>query len=167
MFPQTQPKALPWEGSRNRRLLSKRILLGQCGGFSNRRRSSTTNKEREMRMRIFSVGNMSTRYNSLELLVSDRHCSSWVGVTKAPFFNFSAREFFDRAKLHGRFFKSHSYLTDVTPAKLQWHLSNMNVIRLKIWENNRTGGNWISNPLHRIDAGHQLHYKTWLVNEHL
>ena len=47
-----------------------------------------------------------------------------VGVTKAPFVNFSVRKIFNPAKAHVRIFKSHPYLTDVTQAKLQRHLPN-------------------------------------------
>ena len=51
-----------------------------------------------------------------------------VGVTKAPFVNFSVSKIFDMAKVHVRFFESHSYLTGVTAAELRQHLSNMNMI---------------------------------------
>ena len=39
--------------------------------------------------------------------------SSWVGVTKAPFVNFSVSKIFDLAKVPATFFESHSYLTGV------------------------------------------------------
>ena len=48
--------------------------------------------------------------------------------TKAPFVNFSVSKIFYLAKVLVRFFKSHSYLTGVTAAQLQWHLSNINVM---------------------------------------
>ena len=51
-----------------------------------------------------------------------------VGVTKAPFVNFSVSEIFDHAKVPVRFLESHSYLTAVTAAELRWHLPNINVI---------------------------------------
>ena len=51
-----------------------------------------------------------------------------VGVTKAPFVNFSVSRIFDLAKVPVRLFASHSYLTGVTAAELRQHLSNMNVI---------------------------------------
>ena len=51
-----------------------------------------------------------------------------VGVTKAPFVNFSISRIFDLAKVPVRLFASHSYLTGVTAAELRQHLSNMNVI---------------------------------------
>ena len=54
--------------------------------------------------------------------------SSGVGVTKAPFVNFSVSKIFDLAKAHVRFFESHSYLTGVTAAELRRHLPNINVI---------------------------------------
>ena len=53
---------------------------------------------------------------------------SGVGVTKAPFVNFSVSRIFDLAKVPVRLFASHSYLTGVTAAELRQHLSNMNVI---------------------------------------
>ena len=51
-----------------------------------------------------------------------------VGVTKAPFVNFSVSKIFDPAKVPVRLFASHSYLTGVTAAELRQHLSIMNVI---------------------------------------
>ena len=51
-----------------------------------------------------------------------------VGVTKAPFVNFSASKIFDLAKVPFRLFESHSYLTGVTAAELRRHLPNINVI---------------------------------------
>ena len=51
-----------------------------------------------------------------------------VGVTKAPFVNFSVSKIFDLAKVPVRLFASHSYLTGVTAAELRQHLSNMNMI---------------------------------------
>ena len=53
---------------------------------------------------------------------------SGVGVTKAPFVNFSVSKIFDPVKVPVRLFASHSYLTGVTAAELRQHLSNMNVI---------------------------------------
>ena len=53
---------------------------------------------------------------------------SGVGVTKAPFANFSVRKIFDLAKVPVRFPESHSYLTGVTAAELRQHLPNINVI---------------------------------------
>ena len=51
-----------------------------------------------------------------------------VGVTKAPFVNFSVSKIFDNAKVPVRIFVSHSYLTGVTATELRQHLSNMNMI---------------------------------------
>ena len=51
-----------------------------------------------------------------------------VGVTKAPFVNFSVSKIFDLAEVPVRLFVSHSYLTGVTAAELRQHLSNMNMI---------------------------------------
>ena len=51
-----------------------------------------------------------------------------VGVTKAPFINFSVSKIFDLAKVTVRFFESHSYLTGITAAELQRYLSNINMI---------------------------------------
>ena len=53
---------------------------------------------------------------------------SGMGVTKAPFVNFSVNQIFDPVKVPVRLFESHSYLTGVTAAELRQHLSNMNVI---------------------------------------
>ena len=47
---------------------------------------------------------------------------------KSPFIIFYIRDFADFAKQRDRSCESHSYLTCVAAAKLQWHLSNMNVI---------------------------------------
>ena len=55
------------------------------------------------------------------------HCSG-VGVTKAPFANFSVSEIFDLVKVPARFPESHSYLTGVTAAELRRHLPNINMI---------------------------------------
>ena len=41
---------------------------------------------------------------------------------------FSARDVFDFSKVPVRSFESHSYLSGVAAAILQWHLTNMNVI---------------------------------------
>ena len=51
-----------------------------------------------------------------------------MGVTKAPFVNFSVSKIFDLSELPVRLFVSHSYLTGVTAAELRQHLSNMNMI---------------------------------------
>ena len=53
---------------------------------------------------------------------------SFGGVTKTLFFNVIVMERKYITTLFGRFFKLSSYLTGVTAAKLQKHLSNMNVI---------------------------------------
>ena len=47
-----------------------------------------------------------------------------VGVTKAPFVNFSVSTILDLAKIPITFFESHSYLTGVAAAELRRHLSN-------------------------------------------
>ena len=51
-----------------------------------------------------------------------------MGVTKAPFVNFSVKENFALVKERGRLFKSHPHLTDITAAKLRRHLSKINVV---------------------------------------
>ena len=51
-----------------------------------------------------------------------------VGVTKAPFVNFSVSKILDLVKLPLRLFESHLYLIGATAAKLRRHLSNINVI---------------------------------------
>ena len=51
-----------------------------------------------------------------------------VGVTKAPFVNFSVSQILDLPKVPVRLFASHSYLTGVTAAELRRHLSHMNMI---------------------------------------
>ena len=51
-----------------------------------------------------------------------------MGVTKAPFVNFSVSKMFDLAKVPAILFTSHSYLTGVTAAELRQYLSNMNMI---------------------------------------
>ena len=53
---------------------------------------------------------------------------SGVGVTKAPFVNFSVSKIFDLAKVNLRSFESHSYLTGITAAELRRYLSNINMI---------------------------------------
>ena len=54
--------------------------------------------------------------------------SPGVGVTKAPFANFSISKILDVAKVPVRFPESHSYLAGVTAAELRQHLPNINVI---------------------------------------
>ena len=44
---------------------------------------------------------------------------SGVGVTKAPFVNFSVSTIFDMGKVHVIFFESHTYLTGVTASDIQ------------------------------------------------
>ena len=56
------------------------------------------------------------------------YTSTGVGVTKAPFANFSVSKIFSLAKVPVRFPESHSYLTGVTAAELRRHLPNTNVI---------------------------------------
>ena len=56
------------------------------------------------------------------------HRRPGVGVTKAPFANFSVSKIFDLAKVPVRFPESHSYLTGVTAAELRRHLPNINEI---------------------------------------
>ena len=51
-----------------------------------------------------------------------------VGVTKAPFVNFSVSKIFDLAKVPDRLFESRPYLTGITAAQLRRYLSNINVI---------------------------------------
>ena len=55
-------------------------------------------------------------------------CWPGVGVTKAPFVNFSVSKIFDLAKVPVIFFESLSYLTGITAAQLRRYLSNINVI---------------------------------------
>ena len=50
-----------------------------------------------------------------------------VGVTKAPFVNFTVSKIFDLAKVTVRFVESYSYLTGLCAAQLGRHLSNINV----------------------------------------
>ena len=47
-----------------------------------------------------------------------------VGVTKAPFVNFSVSTILDLVKLPLRLFEPHLYLTGATATKLRRHLSN-------------------------------------------
>ena len=54
--------------------------------------------------------------------------SHGVGVTKAPFVNFSVSKIFDLAKVYVILLESHSYLTGVTAAELRRHPSNINAI---------------------------------------
>ena len=54
--------------------------------------------------------------------------TAWVGVTKAPFVNFSVSKIFNLAKVPVRFFESHLYITGVTTAVLQRHLPKINMI---------------------------------------
>ena len=51
-----------------------------------------------------------------------------MGVTKAPFVNFSVSKIFVVAKVPLRLFESHVYLTGATAAELRRHLSNINAI---------------------------------------
>ena len=51
-----------------------------------------------------------------------------LGVTKAPFVNFSVKWIFDFAKISVKFFESLSYVMGITTVELWWNLSNMNVI---------------------------------------
>ena len=51
-----------------------------------------------------------------------------MGVTKAPFVNFSVSKIFVVAKVPLRLFESHLYLTGATAAELRRHLSNINAI---------------------------------------
>ena len=51
-----------------------------------------------------------------------------VGITKAPFVNFSVSNIFHLVKVPLRLFKSHLYLTGATTAELRRHLSNINMI---------------------------------------
>ena len=85
---------------------------------------------------IFSVHNHHYHLRFIELA---KHCltikcqfSTYigprVGVTQAPFVNFSVNKIFDLAKVLVKFYQSHSYLTDVTGAELWRHLSNINMI---------------------------------------
>ena len=56
------------------------------------------------------------------------HITTWVGVTKAQFVNFSINKIHDLAEVPVMFFESHSYLTGVATAQLRQHLSNIKVI---------------------------------------
>ena len=82
---------------------------------------------------------------------------SWVGVTKAPFANFSVNKIFDLTEVPVRCFVSYSYLAGVIAAELQWHLPNINMIvnskrvlwwcwKLGKWGN---GEDWLSNAYPR------------------
>ena len=57
------------------------------------------------------------------LIIHPKEPGVW--VTKVLFVNFSVSKIFDLAKVPVRFFESHSYLTDVTTAKLRWHLCSI------------------------------------------
>ena len=54
--------------------------------------------------------------------------SPGMGVTKAPFVNFSVSKMFVLAKVPLRLFESHLYSTGATAAELRRHLSNINAI---------------------------------------
>ena len=54
--------------------------------------------------------------------------STGMGVTKAPFVNFSVSKIFVLAKVPLRLFESRLYLTGATAAELRRHLSNINAI---------------------------------------
>ena len=54
--------------------------------------------------------------------------TSGMGVTKAPFVNFSVSKIFNLSKVHLKIFESHLYLAGDTAAELRRHLSNVNVI---------------------------------------
>ena len=56
------------------------------------------------------------------------HNASGVGVTKAPFVNFSVSKIFDLSKVLVAFVESLSYLTGITAAELRRYLPNINVI---------------------------------------
>ena len=60
--------------------------------------------------------------------ISVNFMSPGVGVTKAPFVNFSVNKIFDLAKVLLRLFESHLYLASATAAELRRHLPNINVI---------------------------------------
>ena len=74
---------------------------------------------------VWPIPNREHHWHSWGAVATDR---PGVGVTKAPFVNFSASRIFDLAKVPVRLFASHSYLTGVTAAELRQHLSDMNVI---------------------------------------
>ena len=67
-----------------------------------------------------------------------------MGVTKAPFINFSVNKIFDLAKVPVGLVESGSYLTGISAAELRRYLSNINVIFK--FENWRNGRKWLSNP---------------------
>ena len=68
-----------------------------------------------------------------------------VGVTKAPFVNFSRSKIFDLAKVPVRLFESHSYFIIVTIAELRSHQWNMNACLVQYSEKNGTGGiGWVT-----------------------
>ena len=73
---------------------------------------------------------VNTNHFGLDLmgLVINQTLGSGVGVTKAPFVKFSVSKIFNLAKIHVRFFESHSYLTGVTAAELREHLQSINLI---------------------------------------
>ena len=78
-------------------------------------------------------------FMSLFLYLPDPlHDSSGVGVTKAPFVNFSVSKIFNLAKLCVRLFASHSYLTGGTAAEhdIQKVISVLTVV--KNWKNSVT-----------------------------
>ena len=64
-----------------------------------------------------------------------------VGVTKAPFANFSVSKIFDLAKVTVRFLESHSYLTGVAaaPAKYKRDIQQLTFV-LTITENVENNG---------------------------
>ena len=74
---------------------------------------------------FFCCSKLDWHYTSPSITPLDR---PGVGVTKAPFVNFSVSKIFDLAEVPVRLFVSHSYLTGVTTAELRQHLSNMNMI---------------------------------------
>ena len=67
-------------------------------------------------------------FHNRNIWVGHSHMLPGVGVTKAPFVNFSVSKIFGLAKVHVRFPESHPYLTGVTAAELRRHLPNMNAI---------------------------------------
>ena len=76
----------------------------------------------------FHVSNWSPAIPVADMAWKPNVVQSGMGVTKAPFVNFSVSKVLNLSKVPHKLFESHLYLTGATAAELRRHLSNINVI---------------------------------------
>ena len=98
---------------------SKRVVQNEKNGHKNPNNSRNYHDENHDEIDL---------YQGNSKIGTQWHSAPGVGVTKAPFVNFSVSKILVLPKVPFKLCESHLYLTGATAAELRRHLSNINVL---------------------------------------